>query len=895
VDGPSYLDFGWREGLIIRPGESYTFQGAVPTAPDTPGTYNIHIAWQDGGTWRSLGGNASFTVQRRAQPTVEPTRPTATSTTTPGPTPASTAVPRPTATATPTAQPTPTRPCPVGPVGFQLPNDGQFSVAETYVSELRYDLRLQIELDLMLKLCPGIPVTVYATGDTLISIDSSPPVSVTRYGWIRSDLPTTTSNLSVPTEYSVNPPSISLGIRLEQGVRSDNYLELVEGFQLDATLIPRPDRVLVVVLAGGLAVLIAIVGRAAPQAVPAVVRALAPALRGLLGPAAAFTVNDEDVLSEVHRLSTADVPQYVTDDLVSTFGQDLIDLTTIGSLVTDSEHKEPGQFISYRGANFTPNGLVSLTLGLPNAPASSIELETRANSNGEIAGQVQIPPAAKSGRWLIAAVDTHSMHAQLEAFAAGKVASPRYYLAANSVMVGGPTAPSQPAPPPSSQPTPAPGPQPAPTPAPSSQPSPPPSPRPSQPTLPPLPNGPTVTFAETGKMVGGPFLAHWQGHGLDLGDSGTSYRESLALHGFPISDPFVEVLEDGKPYWVQYFERVRMEYHPNNAPPYDVLLGQFGRRIRPQDPPAIPKAGQTYFAETGHNLGASFLAYWQSNGGLAQFGFPISEVFREQLEDGREYEVQYFERARFELHLENAPPYDVLLGQFGRRILHGMDNPPVSAPVSPPPSPPTAATCTATTRVDRHPVVGVPWIVPGDGWRILNFWTNEPRKSQHERKLLLAPGENPGLLGGGSLWSRPSSCEAEARADYAQNPNPPVTLAELFLDGLIASGYSPPTNVSPPALVDYLGLWEYGKPRDPLPPPAMSGQVIVANGDITNSATCHVRIFGPSVPVEGLGSGTFELRRVTGTSEQIAAAAEKIRLGAATDPNNRAGTCDYLR
>ncbi|MEO5951914.1 MAG: sortase, partial [Chloroflexia bacterium] len=56
-------------------------------------------------------------------------------------------------------------------------------------------------------------------------------------------------------------------------------------------------------------------------------------------------------------------------------------------------------------------------------------------------------------------------------------------------------------------------------------------------------------------------------------------------------------------------------------------------------------------------------------GGLAQFGYPISEEFVETLEDGKPYTVQYFERARFELHPENAAPYTILLGQFGRRIL----------------------------------------------------------------------------------------------------------------------------------------------------------------------------------------------------------------------------------
>ena len=31
-------------------------------------------------------------------------------------------------------------------------------------------------------------------------------------------------------------------------------------------------------------------------------------------------------------------------------------------------------------------------------------------------------------------------------------------------------------------------------------------------------------------------------------------------------------LEDNQLYVVQYFERVRMEYHPENSHPYDVLL-----------------------------------------------------------------------------------------------------------------------------------------------------------------------------------------------------------------------------------------------------------------------------------------------------------------------------------
>jgi hypothetical protein len=171
-------------------------------------------------------------------------------------------------------------------------------------------------------------------------------------------------------------------------------------------------------------------------------------------------------------------------------------------------------------------------------------------------------------------------------------------------------------------------------------------------------------FAETGHCLAGSFLAYWEAHG------------GLAQFGFPLTGERWEVLSDGKPYTVQYFERARFEHHPENAgTPYEVLLGQFGRtlylldpsRHRPNAAPPLP--GATYFEETGHNLGGRFLAYWQDNGGLAQFGFPLSEEIRERLEDGDEYTVQYFERARLEYHPENAAPYDVLLGQFGRRIL----------------------------------------------------------------------------------------------------------------------------------------------------------------------------------------------------------------------------------
>jgi subtilisin family serine protease len=78
--------------------------------------------------------------------------------------------------------------------------------------------------------------------------------------------------------------------------------------------------------------------------------------------------------------------------------------------------------------------------------------------------------------------------------------------------------------------------------------------------------------------------------------------------------------------------------------------------------------GALYYQQTGHSLSGVFRSYWEAHGGLAVFGYPISEEFTEvSPTDGKLYRVQYFQRNRFELHPENAgTPYEVLLGLLGR-------------------------------------------------------------------------------------------------------------------------------------------------------------------------------------------------------------------------------------
>ncbi len=172
----------------------------------------------------------------------------------------------------------------------------------------------------------------------------------------------------------------------------------------------------------------------------------------------------------------------------------------------------------------------------------------------------------------------------------------------------------------------------------------------------------TRLFPETGKTIRGKFLTYWNSNG------------GLPQQGFPISEEMQEVSDtDGKPYMVQYFERAVFEMHSENQPLSNVLLQLLGVfRYKQKYPNGAPQQiantsiGFVSFSETGKHLGGLFLEYWKTNGALPQQGYPISEEFQERSDlDGKLYNVQYFERAVFEMHPENQPPYNVLLSQLG--------------------------------------------------------------------------------------------------------------------------------------------------------------------------------------------------------------------------------------
>lgn len=164
-------------------------------------------------------------------------------------------------------------------------------------------------------------------------------------------------------------------------------------------------------------------------------------------------------------------------------------------------------------------------------------------------------------------------------------------------------------------------------------------------------------FEETKRTVCQPFLNFWEEEG------------GLAIYGYPVSDQIQETIKGtGEVYTAQYFERARFELHSTTG--RQVLLGRLGALIQKPHPAAAQIPEAQFFPETGHNLKGPFLQFWVDNGGLAQFGYPITEERIEKSPtDQKDYTVQYFERSRFELHPEHTgTPFEVQIGQLGTQL-----------------------------------------------------------------------------------------------------------------------------------------------------------------------------------------------------------------------------------
>jgi hypothetical protein len=136
--------------------------------------------------------------------------------------------------------------------------------------------------------------------------------------------------------------------------------------------------------------------------------------------------------------------------------------------------------------------------------------------------------------------------------------------------------------------------------------------------------------------------------------------------------------EDGLPRnWglVRLRENGKGQYDDDVVPyPRKPAYYAYQRLANPAALPITPRPSQQpgpnsrYFPQTGHTVSGVFLRYWEANGGLARFGLPRTAVF---IQGG--YQVQYFERARFEHHPEyKGTPNEIQLGLLGELLVDNV-------------------------------------------------------------------------------------------------------------------------------------------------------------------------------------------------------------------------------
>ena len=200
---------------------------------------------------------------------------------------------------------------------------------------------------------------------------------------------------------------------------------------------------------------------------------------------------------------------------------------------------------------------------------------------------------------------------------------------------------------------------------------------------------------------------------------------------------------------------------------------------------------QVCFSETEHCISARFLSFWRQNGGLAVFGRPITEQLTEN-----NLPVQYFERQRFELHAENAAPYDVLLGRLGDELLRQR-----SIDWSTLPHPDGAPIGCRFFPETQHNVCNQP-----SGPSFLTYWS--ANGLEFDRKKSTSSAESLALFGlpltepmTMTLEGQPFLVQWFERARFEWHPDNP-TAYRVLLGRLGAEVQNPPldqTPVAPPA------------------------------------------------------------------------------------------------
>ena len=167
-------------------------------------------------------------------------------------------------------------------------------------------------------------------------------------------------------------------------------------------------------------------------------------------------------------------------------------------------------------------------------------------------------------------------------------------------------------------------------------------------------------FPATGHWVTDEFLVKYQ-----------EIPNPSELYGAPITESFEDTLSGRK---IQYFEKVRFELHPELPEGLKVTLSKLGEFLYEEgqtlSAPANAPACRT-FVQSEYAVCYAFQDFFEANGDVAQFGFPISGF---EIHDG--WIVQYFQNARFEWHPENSAGKKVTVSNLGYRYFYDRQEDP---------------------------------------------------------------------------------------------------------------------------------------------------------------------------------------------------------------------------
>ena len=170
-------------------------------------------------------------------------------------------------------------------------------------------------------------------------------------------------------------------------------------------------------------------------------------------------------------------------------------------------------------------------------------------------------------------------------------------------------------------------------------------------------------FPETGHWVRGDFLSYYK-----------SVSDANMLFGAPVTEAFKEA-DSGRT--IQYFQKAQLILDASAPKELRVKQSPLGQELyeageAPSFAPGSPDCREFSFtAGQSYRVCYAFRDFFEAHGGLAQFGYPISnfEIHHRRV-------VQYFQNARFEWHPELPRGQHVLLGDLGLEYFHSNNEDP---------------------------------------------------------------------------------------------------------------------------------------------------------------------------------------------------------------------------